>query len=99
MGRPILIIKLESEEQSELQRRVRSGKTSQRNCLRTRIFLIRTGGKKQQNVADGLGVIHVIVSKWTKRFMQKVYLLCVHPMVVWISRLFASGQGRYIFPS
>jgi transposase len=70
MSRPILDIRLKPEERSELNRRVRSPKTSQRDYLRARIILLRAAGKKQQDVADELGVSHVIVSKWTRRFMQ-----------------------------
>jgi len=71
MGRSILQIKLSPPDRSELQRRVRSAKTSQRDCLRARIILLRADGIKQQDVADELGVSHVIVSKWTRRFMTQ----------------------------
>lgn len=71
MGRPILQIRINDDERHELERRVRSGKTSQRDCLRARIILLRAEGKKQQAVADELGVSHVIVSKWTRRFMEQ----------------------------
>lgn len=71
MGRPILKIRLDSEQRDELLRRVRSGKTSQRDCLRARIILLRSEGRKQQDVADELNVSHVIVSKWTRRFMEQ----------------------------
>ena len=71
MGRPILKIRLDAEQRDELRRRVRSGKTSQRDCLRARIILLRSEGKKQQDVADELNVSHVIVSKWTRRFMEQ----------------------------
>jgi transposase len=71
MSRPILKIELDPEDRSELQRRVRSAKTSKRDFLRARIILLRAEGTKQQDVADQLGVSHVIVSKWTRRFMQQ----------------------------
>ena len=71
MGRPILKIQLDSDIHNELLRRVRSGKTSQRDYLRAKIILLRAEGKTQQDVADTLGVSHVIVSKWTKRFVEK----------------------------
>ena len=50
---------------------MRSGKTSQRDNLRARIILLRAGGKKQQDVASELAVSHVIVSKWTRRFVEQ----------------------------
>jgi transposase len=71
MGRPILQIGLDPAEREELHRRVRSATTSQRDCLRARIILARADGKKQQDVAEELGVSHVIVSKWTRRFLDR----------------------------
>jgi transposase len=70
MGRPILQIPLDAGDRNELRRRVRSGKTSRRDSLRARIILRRAEGRKPQDVADELGVSHVIVSKWTRRFIN-----------------------------
>ncbi len=71
MGRPIIQIRMEASEREELQRRVRSATTAQRDCLRARIVLARADGQKQQDVARELGVSHVIVSKWTRRFIEQ----------------------------
>jgi transposase len=71
MGRPIIKIKLKEEERAELERRVRSVKTSKRDSLRAQIVLLRAEGKSQQEVARQIGVSHVCVSKWTRRFIEK----------------------------
>lgn len=71
MGRPIIQIRLEASQREELQRRARSATTAQRDCLRARIVLARANGQKQQDVARELGISHVIVSKWTRRFMEQ----------------------------
>lgn len=69
MGRPRMQITLEPSQRAELQRRARSAKIPQRDSLRARIVLARAEGKKQQDVAKELGISHVIVSKWTRRFV------------------------------
>jgi len=71
MGRPIIKIKLKEEERAELEQRVRSVKTSKRDSLRAEIILLRAEGKSQKEVAKQLGISHVCVSKWTRRFIEK----------------------------
>lgn len=71
MGRPIIKIRLKEDEREELERRVRSVKTSKRDSLRAEIILLRAEGKSQKEVAEQLGVSHVCVSKWTRRFIEK----------------------------
>jgi len=71
MARPIIKIILKEEERAELERRVRSVKTSKRDNLRAQIILLRAEGKSQKEVAKELGVSHVCVSKWTRRFIEK----------------------------
>ena len=71
MGRPIIKIRLKEDEREELERRVRSVKTSKRDSLRAEIILLRAEGKSQKEVAKQLGVSHVCVSKWTRRFIEK----------------------------
>lgn len=71
MSRPILEIRLNDDERVELARRVRSVTTSKRDSLRARIILLRAEGKRQQEVAEEVGVSHVCVSKWTRRFIEK----------------------------
>ena len=70
MSRPIIKIKLNEEERVKLQRCVRSVKTSKRDSLRAKIVLLRAEGKTQKEVVDKLGVSHVCVSKWTRRFIE-----------------------------
>ena len=69
MGRPILQIRLNDEERSELDRRARASTSSTRDSLRARIVLARAEGLKQEAVAEKLGISQVIVSKWTRRFV------------------------------
>ena len=64
-------IGLRNEQRAELERRVRSVKTSKRDNLRAKIVLLRAEGKTQEEVAKQLGVSHVCVSKWTRRFIEK----------------------------
>ena len=70
MSRPVLRIKLREEERVELERRVRSLKTSKRDSLRAKIVLLRAEGKTQEEVAKLIDVSHVCVSKWTRRFIE-----------------------------
>jgi transposase len=70
MSRPIVKIKLCEEEKVELERRVRSVTTSKRDSLRAEIVLLRAEGKSQEEVVKEVGVSHVCVSKWTRRFIE-----------------------------
>ena len=71
MGRPVIKIRLSEKERVELERRIRSVKTSKRDSLRAEIILLRAEGKSQKEVVKQLGVSHVCVSKWTRRFIEK----------------------------
>ena len=70
MGRPVLQIRLNDAERMELERRARAATTPKRDGLRARIILARANGLKQEAVAERLGVSQVIVSKWTRRFVE-----------------------------
>ena len=70
MSRPVIKIKLNEEERLELERCVRSVKSSKRDSLRAKIVLLRAEGKTQKEVVDKVGVSHVCVSKWTRRFIE-----------------------------
>lgn len=59
---------LVSQHRAELERRLRSSKTSKRDSLRAQIVLLRADGMNQREVAKRLGVSHTTVSKWTGRF-------------------------------
>jgi len=71
MGRPIIKIRLSEKERTELERLVRSVKSSKRDSLRAEIILLRAEGKSQKEVMKQLGVSHVCVSKWTRRFIKR----------------------------
>lgn len=71
MSRPIIQIELAVPDRTELERRVRSPKTSKRDSLRAKIVLLRADGVKQQDVATQLGTSHVSVSKWTRRYVEQ----------------------------
>lgn len=68
MARPVSIVEPTPEEKSELQRRVRSSTTPQRDSLRARVVLLRCQGQKEKDVAERLGLSLPCVSKWSHRF-------------------------------
>lgn len=68
MVRPISVLRLSSEERSELQRRVRAPTTSRRDGLRARIVLSRGAGLKEKDVAEKLATSVTSVSLWSRRF-------------------------------
>ena len=68
MARPVEILDMSPEEQSELERRVRASTTSQRDCQRARIVLLRHEGFSQREVAGQVGVSVACVNRWSQRF-------------------------------
>ena len=71
MGRPVLQIRLDDKERTELERRARAHSSPKRDALRAEIILLRVKGAKQEDVAKKLGVSHACVSKWTRRFINE----------------------------
>ena len=71
MGRPVSVLELTAEEAAELNRRIRGGTTSTRDCLRARIVLLRSRGMKQADVAREVGTSTASVNKWSQRFEQQ----------------------------
>ena len=55
MARPVLILDITETERTELQRRLNSPTTAQRDSLRAAIVLRRGEGIKQEQVAEQLG--------------------------------------------
>lgn len=68
MARPISILELTTEEEAELDRRVRAATTSARDVVRARIVLLRAQGMKQTEVAREVGISTTSVNKWSQRF-------------------------------
>ena len=68
MARAISLVELAPEEKVLLQRRLRATTTSQRDALRARIVLQRAEGRREQDVADALGVSMTTISLWSRRF-------------------------------
>ena len=68
MARPVSMIDLTAEEKAELQRRVRSSTTPQRDARRVRIALLRADGRSEAEVAAATGVSINTVSLWSRRF-------------------------------
>lgn len=68
MARPIAVIELTADERAELQRRVRSATTTQRDALRARIVLLRADGRAEAEVASSTAVSVNTVSLWSRRF-------------------------------
>jgi transposase len=68
MARPISIVELTPEEETELRRRVNAPSVSKRDSLRAAIVLRRAKGMKQADVARELGVSVPCVNKWSQRF-------------------------------
>lgn len=71
MGRPVSVLELTAEEEAELNRRVRAGTTSTRDCLRARIVLLRAKGMAQARVAKEVGTSTASVNKWSQRFERE----------------------------
>ena len=55
---------------TEPERRVRAGTTSQRDCLRARIVLLRADGMRQEDVGREVGLSTTSVNKWSQRFAR-----------------------------
>lgn len=68
MARPITILELTTEDAAELDRRVRSPTTSQRDALRARIVLLRAAGVGVVETAARLDTSATTVSLWSRRF-------------------------------
>ncbi len=68
MARPIEVLDMLPEEHAELERRVRAATTSQRDCLRARIVLLRHEGLSQREVSQRLGCSVACVNRWSQRF-------------------------------
>lgn len=71
MARPIAVLDLTPEEETELRRRVKAPTTAQRDSLRAAIILKRAHGIKQTQVAEELGVSVACVNKWSQRFERE----------------------------
>ena len=71
MGRPVSVLELTAAEAAELNRRIRGGTTSTRDCLRARIVLLRSRGMKQADVAWEVGTSTASVNKWSQRFERQ----------------------------
>lgn len=71
MGRPISVVEITKAERSDLERRVKSPTSSQRDSLRASIILRRAGGIKQEQVAQELGISKNAVNKWSQRFERE----------------------------
>ena len=69
-GRPVSVLQITPEERAELQRRVQAGKTSQRDCIRARIVLLRADGMRQEDVGREVGLSTTSVNKWSQRFSR-----------------------------
>ena len=69
-GRPISVLQLTSQQRAELERRVHAGTTSQRDCLRARIILLRADGMRQEDVGREVGLSTTSVNKWSQRFAR-----------------------------
>ena len=70
MARTIDKIQLNMEQHAELERRIKSPKTSKRDHLRAMIIFLRAESKSTKDVAEQLGVSMVTVSKWSSRFKR-----------------------------
>lgn len=69
-GRPISVLQLTPQQRAELERRVHAGTTSQRDCLRARIVLLRADGMRQEDVSRKVGLSTTSVNKWSQRFVR-----------------------------
>ena len=70
IGRPISVLQVTPGQRTELERRVRAGTTSQRDCLRARVVLLRADGMSQEDVGRAVGLSTTSVNKWSQRFSR-----------------------------
>ncbi len=68
MARPISVLELTSQEEAELNRRVRAPTAAARDIVRARIVLLRAQGMRQADVAQAVGLSTTSVNKWSQRF-------------------------------
>ena len=68
MAKPVSVVELTAAERQVLEQRVRAPTTSQRDCLRARIVLLRADGCSLRQAARQLGVSVPCVHKWSQRF-------------------------------
>jgi len=70
MPRVATPITLDTEQASELHRRVRASTSSGSSATRCRIILMASAGETNQAIADALEVPEQTVSKWRRRFTK-----------------------------
>jgi transposase len=70
-GRPVEPVLVTGEEKEELERRISAPTTAKRDSERAEIILLRSQGKKQEEVASQLRCSSVKVAKWTSRFRRE----------------------------
>lgn len=68
IGRPITIINLAIEDKKELERRVKSYNTSKSDSIRANIILLKSQGKKQEEIEKELDISRRSIMKWVNRF-------------------------------
>ena len=68
LARPVTTLEMFLEEKQELERRVHAATTSQRDCLRAHILLLRHQGVEQVEVARQIRTSVPSVNKWSQRF-------------------------------
>ena len=65
------VILLSTDEQQELARLVRAGKTEHRLVRRARVVLLRAEGVPVSVIGEQLGMHHETVLLWCDRFMKE----------------------------
>jgi putative transposase len=71
MARHAPEIALTEEERETLTARLRSPTTAQRDVLRARIVLLAADDRKNQDIAQQLGISKPVVVKWRRRFAER----------------------------
>jgi transposase len=71
MGRKSLIVSIDAEQRTALERIVRAPTSEQRIARRARIVLLRAEGVEQGKVAGEVGVRRSVVGQWERRFLAK----------------------------
>lgn len=69
-GQTSIVIRLDEAERKEFVRCSNSHTAATRDALRANIILLKSEGKTQQQVSDGLGIARRTVMKWTDRFIE-----------------------------
>ena len=71
MGRPLLPLSINAEDQVQLQAWTKRPKTAQALAMRSRVVLLAAAGSSNTAIARQLGVTLQTVGKWRQRYLDQ----------------------------